>query len=133
MDMMILLILTSWLRLYCLYFGKFPIFSCYAAKFSAELYKQCIMIISFSSIFIYEYLSIWIDKTKSLHMKAVIGFLPVKAVKQIKGGALHLEAIIESLLVKAVKTIGFFYFGGNWPAESLQFKGMWVPLWDSTV
>ena len=34
---------TGWLELYCLYIGKFPIFSRYTAEFLTELYESCIM------------------------------------------------------------------------------------------
>ena len=41
--------------------------------------------------------------------------------------------LFGSLPMKVVKTIGSLYVGGNWPAESLQFRGTWVPLWVSTI
>ena len=45
------------------------------------------------------------DKMRSFHLAAVIGSLPVKAVKWIRCGSLHLEAVMRSLPVKAVKTM----------------------------
>ena len=59
---------------------------------------------------------------RSLHLEVVIRSLPMKVVKQIKCGPLHLEAVIKSLVVKAIKTIGSLYFGGSWPAESLNLE-----------
>ena len=41
--------------------------------------------------------------------------------------------LFESLPVKAIKTIGSLYIWGSWPAESLQYRGTWVPLQVSTV
>ena len=55
------------------------------------------------------------DKMRSLHLEAVIGSLPMKAVKQIRYGPLHLEEVIWIVLVKAVKIMKSLYLRGMWP------------------
>ena len=66
--------------------------------------------------------------------RQLFGSLLVKAVKRKDLGLFTRRQLhIESLPVKAAKTIGFLYIEGSWPAESHQFRGMWVPLWISTV
>ena len=41
--------------------------------------------------------------------------------------------LFGSFLVRAAKTNGSLYIKGSWLAESLQFRGTWIPLLVSTV
>ena len=94
---------------YTVYFGK-PHVSVVMLDFLAKIYELRIMIISSSSIFLHEYMSIWyvhvnvnsdsmwINDIRSLHLEAIIRSLPMKAVKLIQCGSLHLEAVAHWVL-----------------------------------